>query len=65
MSPTTVQSDDDGERVDSRGADPQGEQARERMADAAYQVVTPPPDSNPPLPFVVWPTPPQGLEEVQ
>lgn len=63
--PTTAQNDGRPEDVGPRGVDPLGEVASERQNDVALQVEVPPPDSNPPLPFVTWPVPPQGLEEIQ
>lgn len=28
------------------------------------EIMVPPPDSNPPLPFVVWPVPPKDIGQV-
>lgn len=59
MSPTTAPSD--GASV-TTGADPGGERVHERMNDMKAVVEKLPPETNPPLPFVVWPVPPDMSE---
>lgn len=55
--PTTAPNSDEESTVA-----PNPQNAKERANDVQNEILVMPPTTNPPLPFILWPTPPKDLE---